>query len=101
MLVCASASEGMPARLYRAPCEIQRDMSKISRELRDIEEMLSVRNIVLEMVTECAGATPEKWIPELEELLCEARDALSRMHRLRDSLEDLSDELEVAKCYAS
>ena len=101
MLVNASKSEGMPARLYRAPCEIQRDMSKISREIRDIEEMLSVRNLVVEMVSECADASPEKWIPELEELLAEAQDALRVLRGLKDTLEDLSRELEEVRCYAS
>ena len=74
-------------------------MSKISRELRDIEEMLTVRNIVLEMVTECADADPEKWIPELEDMVAEAREALDRATRLKASLDELSEELEEVLCY--
>lgn len=99
MLAYADERCGIPARLYRTPCEIRRDMSKISRELRDIEEMLTVRNIVLEMVTECADADPEKWIPELEDMVAEAREALDRATRLKASLDELSEELEEVLCY--
>ena len=98
MLVTSSAYEGMPARLYRSPCEIRRDMTRISKQIKEADEMLSVRNILVEMLSECAKGDPEKWIPELEELVADARASLDSLTRLKSALTDLSSELEESAC---
>ena len=41
------------------------------------------------------------WIPELEETVAEAQDALENLKRLQYALEELSRELEEVKCMMS
>ena len=98
MLAGSSVYEGMPARLYRSPCEIRRDMTRLSKQIKEADEMLSVRNILVEMLSECAGREPEKWIPELEELVADARASLDCLTRLKSALSDLSEEFEETVC---
>lgn len=98
MLASANYCEGIPARLYRSPCEIRRDMSEISKQIKETEQMLSVRNILVEVLSEWADGEPEKWIPELEELISEATEALESMKKFRRALTDLSEELEETLC---
>ena len=98
MFAAANIYEGMPARLYRSPCEIRRDMSKISKQINEADEMLSVHNILVEMLAECAHGEPAAWIPELEEIVADARDSLERLKRLNLSLNELSAELEETLC---
>ncbi len=98
MLVSSSVYEGRPARLYRSPYEIRRDMTRISKQINEADDMLSVRNILVEMLSECARGDPEKWIPELEELVADARASLDALTRLKSALCALSDELEESLC---
>ena len=100
MFASANYCEGIPARLYRSPCEIRRDMSEISKQIKEIDQMLSVRNILVEVLAEWAEGEPEKWIPELEELIKEASDSLEYMKRLKCALTDLAEELEETLCVA-
>ena len=89
--------EGIPPALYRSPTEIRKDIARINRQIREADEMLSVRNILTEMIDELATEDPERWIDELESTVDEARDALRRLCRLRDALTELSVELEESK----
>lgn len=98
MFVSANVYEGMPARLYRSPCEIRRDMTRISKQIKEADEMLSVRNILMEMISECASGEPAKWLPELEEIVAEARESLENLNRLNNALDALSSELAEALC---
>ncbi len=98
MYSCMNVNEGAPARLYRAPSEIRRDMIGISRAIRENEEMLSVHNLLIEMIPEWAEKSPESWIPELEEILADANDAMDNLRRLKAALEGLAEELEDVKC---
>ncbi len=97
MPVYRNDNEGIPPTLYRTPLEIRRDISRITEEIKEADEMLSIRNILTEMIDEFATEEPERWIPELEETLAEAREAMQRLQRLRDALAELSVELEEAK----
>ncbi len=98
MFVSANVYEGMPARLYRSPCEIRRDMTRISKQIKEADEMLSVRNILAEMISECAEGEPSKWLPELEEIVSEARASLENLNRLNTALDSLSSELSETLC---
>ena len=98
MFVSANVYEGTPSRLYRSPCEIRRDMQVISKQIKEADEMLSVRNILVEMIHECSAGEPEKWISELEEIVCEARRSFESLKRLEDAIDDLSEELEESLC---
>ena len=98
MLVHSSVNEGMPARLYRSPCEIRRDMTRISKQIKEADEMLSVRNILVELLSEWSDGDGAKWIPELEEIVRDARASLDNLRRLEGAIDDLSCELEESLC---
>ena len=98
MYSCMNVNEGMPPRLYRSPCEIHRDMARISVKIRENEEMLSVHNLLIEMIPTWVDQSPERWIPELEATVAEATDALENLKRLQFALEELRCELEEVRC---
>ena len=98
MYSCMNVNEGMPPRLYRSPCEIHRDMARISARIRENEEMLSVHNLLMEMIPVWAEEAPDKWIPELEDTLAEATEALETLKELTETIEELRCELEDARC---
>ena len=98
MYSCMNLTEGMPPRLYRSPSEIHRDIIRISARIRENEEMLSVHNLLLEMIPTWAEQSPERWIPELEETVAEAGEALENLKRLQQALEELRSELEEVRC---
>lgn len=98
MYLCMNTYEGTPPRLYRSPDEIRRDMRHIIDKITEQEEMLSVHNLLLEMIPSWAEKSPERWIPELEEMVAEACEALDTIKRLKGALEYLTLELEDVKC---
>ncbi len=93
-----NTAEGMAPRLYRSPSEIHRDMICISAKIRENEEMLSVHNLLLEMIPVWSAQSPERWIPELEATVAEANEALEDLRKLQYALELLSKELEEVRC---
>ena len=93
-----NTSNGMPPRLYRSPSEIHRDMISISARIRENEEMLSVHNLLIEMIPTWAEQSPERWIPELEDPVAEAQEALENLGLLKSALEELQCELEEVRC---
>ncbi len=101
MYSCMNVREGQPPRLYRSPLEIHRDMAKISARIRENEEMLSVHNLLFEMIPTWAEKSPESWIPELEATVAEASEALINLRRLQRGLEELRLELEEVRCMMS
>lgn len=88
-----SAYEGEPLRLYRTPEEIGRDIGSIKEKLEKTGEMLNVRSILIDMISECAEGDPERWIPALRAVVGEAEDALRIMKSLKESLDMLESEL--------
>ena len=98
MYTLMNCVEGISARLYRTPGEIRKDMERISKKISETSEMLSVHNILMEMIPIWAEESPEKWIPELEETLANANEALETLRELRETLFELRDELEDARC---
>lgn len=98
MYSCMNVNEGLPPRLYRTPGEIHRDMIRISARIRETEEMLSVHNLLIEMIPTWAEQSPEKWLPELEATVAEALEALENIKKLQCALELLRDELEEVRC---
>lgn len=94
----ANMNEGLPPRLYRSTAEIRRDMAVIAAKVRDTEEMLSVHNLLIEMIPTWAEQSPRQWIPELLDTLSEAEAALENLRRLKLELEALANELEEVRC---
>jgi len=93
MLVYGNAGEGYPVRLYRDAGEVRSDIANIYEKIRDAEEMLTVRGLVMDMVSEWSLKDPKKWIRELEESIEEAREALESLNRLYEALEEIQEEL--------
>ncbi len=93
MLGFMNEYEGIPPRLYRSPEEIRREMGDISKRIRAADEQLNLRNMLMSVMAELADAEPRRWIPELEEALAEAKDALEDLSHLERTLEELSAEL--------
>lgn len=97
MYTCLNTNEGLPPRLYRSPLEIHRDIAVISCKIRENEEMLSVHNLLIEMIPLWAEQSPERWLPELEATVAEACEALDNLKMLQIALEELSYELEEVR----
>lgn len=93
MYTYANAAEGMPPRLYRRPSEVQADIAEISEKVREAKEMLTVRGLLVSVISEWTVKNPQKWFSELEESMEEARAALENLRELSSALEDLKCEL--------
>lgn len=89
--------EGSPPRLYRSTEEIRRDMMKISTQIRENEEKISLHNLIMEMLPSLAEKDPEKWISQLRETICEADEALDNLKRLKFALDELVTELDEVR----
>ena len=93
-----SFCDGEPPRLYRSPSEIKSDIRDIAIRIKETESMLNVRSLLMDMLTAAAENEPEKWIPEIEEVVNEANATLSELRGLKESLDELFDEWREAKC---
>ncbi len=89
--------EGDPIRLYRSVGEIRRDITDIKRRIEQSGERLNVRMLLGEIATECVGKDADQWVPLLRELVDEAEDTLDELHKLKDGLGRLFEELEDTK----
>lgn len=92
-----STYEGEPARLYRSPEEIRKDIFEIKTKIESVDSMLNVRNILTSMMDECYVGEPEKWIPTLAAIVEDAAETLEHLKSLQDSLDILTEELEDTK----
>lgn len=97
MFVEADLYEGIPSRLYRTPKEITEDIAAVKAGIREIDSALSVHDLLMEFITEWAKEEPKRWIGELEELLSEAKASLKALTELKESLDDLKEELEESR----
>ena len=98
MLSYSSCYEGTPARLYRAPDEIRRDIRKVRREIEEINDQVSIRELLMEILSGCAPDDPERCIPELREILDAAEESLEELRKLSESLVFLEEELRETLC---
>ena len=92
------AVNGIPPRIYRTPGEIRRDIFEISEKIESTSDMLNIRALLVDMLMSDRADTPETLIPDLEEAIAEARDALESLKRLNRELELLEEELEEVRC---
>lgn len=91
---------GESPRIYRNTGEIRKDIKRISDEIRESNERLNLRALLLDLVDECRAEElkPAIWIPELSAALDEAREAYERLSTLYDELEILHEELRETRC---
>lgn len=93
-----STYEGEPARLYRTPAEIRRDINIIKERIDTTVSMLNVRALLTDMVSECASGDPEKWAGVLRLVLDETDGSLEQLRKMKKSFDCLVSELEETKC---
>ena len=93
MLRYGNYESGEATRLYRDPREIRKDMDRINSEIKHASSMFNIRNMLLELLLRSEGDDDEKTVGELELLVEEAKDALSELTELKDSLNGLCEEL--------
>ena len=96
--VGADISEGRPPRLYRSVEEIRRDIGRIKSELTESDEMINVRNILSELISELESNEADKWQSSVERLIEDAQDAMIMLTKLKDKLDMLNCELEETRC---
>ena len=98
MMISSNPYEGAPPRLYRGCAEIKSDISELRAELREIEERLTVRNVLMELVSSAEHSDPAEWVPVLEEIAGEAREALEKLNSFGERIEELREELLETRC---
>ncbi len=84
---------GQPPRLYRTPNEIKNDIAEIAERIAEINEMLNVRNIISEIISEQSEDDARRRAMAVEELADFAAEVLVEMEELEESLASLRDEL--------
>ena len=80
-------------RIYRRPSEIRSDIAEIKARIDETDNMINVRSLLLDTLCEFADGDPDKWLPEIEEIVAEARETLEHLSSLERTLSDLEDEL--------
>ena len=93
-----STYEGEPARLYRSPTDIRRDIYEIKEKIAKCNEMLNVRGILTETITDLSLGEPSGWICALRAIVEDAEDTLSTLNELKATLDCLKEELEDTRC---
>ena len=88
---------GIPPRIYRTPAEIKTDIQKISLRIKETSSMLNIRELLINILMSERADSPENLIPELEEAIAEARWALDSLHKLKEELDSLEEELGEVK----
>ena len=88
----------MPLSLYRSAGDILGDICEVRGKIEDIRGSLSIRELLMDMLSEPVERGCEEWIYDLEALLGEAEAARRRMLELCDELGFLEAELGEAEC---
>lgn len=92
-----STYEGEPARLYRSPERIREDILAIRNKIESVDSMLNIRTILTDVIDKYAVGDPEKWIPALALIVEDAEETLDSLKKLRENLDQLTEELEDTK----
>ena len=93
MLVAYNTYEGEPTRIYRRPADIRRDIADIKARIAETDNMINVRSLLLDALSEVSEGDPDKWLPEIEEIVEEAKETLRFLSVLEQRLSDLEEEL--------
>jgi hypothetical protein len=92
------SNNGIGPRIYRNPSEIKTDIKKIGMEIDETLSMINIRSLLIDILSGDNAASPEKLIPDLEEAIYEAKDALNKLRGLKEELCMLEEELEETRC---
>lgn len=83
----------IPPRTYRATEEICADIRGVREEISDILDMLNVRTLLTNIISEDSESDMNRRIEALNELLDYAGEALAEMRELEELLDALREEL--------
>ena len=97
MYIRSIRDEGIPGGLYRHTSEIRRDMDIVERKIREIEEKLSVRNLVADIIDSGKEVIDEGFIESMDQVIEDAERSIFHLERLRDAMEYLEEELEQVR----
>ena len=79
--------------MYRRPSDIKDDIAAIKARIAETDNMINVRSLLLDALCEFSEDEPDRWLPEIEEVVEEARRTLAALTELEHTLADLEDEL--------
>lgn len=85
--------EGLPPRLYRTPEQIKADITDIAERINEIYEMINIRNIISEVISESCEEDLLSRIKAVNELLESAENALFDMKMMEKDIDMLREEL--------
>ena len=92
------ATAEMPSVPYRTPREVRRDISVIKEKIKDVNERLNMRTLLMDMLSdEGTVNNPNSWIPELTEALEVARQSQMTLLSLEKELRELCAELKESR----
>ena len=84
---------GSEGRLYRSPNEIKSDIEEVAERLSLIKEMLNVRSLISEVISDQSEGEPKRSAEAINELIEYADEALCEMKELNEVLSELRCEL--------
>ena len=79
--------------VYRRPSDIKDDIAAIKARIAETDNMINVRSLLLDALCEFSEGEPDRWLPEIEEVVEEARQTLAALSELERTLAELEDEL--------
>ena len=79
--------------VYRRPSDIRNDIAAIRARIAETDNMINVRSLLLDALCEFSEDEPDRWLPEIEEVVEETRRTLLALSELERTLADLEDEL--------
>lgn len=79
--------------VYRRPSDIRDDIAAIRARIAETDNMINVRSLLLDALCEFSEDEPDRWLPEIEEVVEETRRTLLALSELERTLADLEDEL--------
>ena len=79
--------------VYRRPSDIRSDIAAIRARIAETDNMINVRSLLLDALCEFSENEPDRWLPEIEEVVEETRRTLAALSELESTLAVLEDEL--------
>ena len=86
----------MPLRLYRRGDEIRDDISDVKRKIEEIGASLSIREMLMELISDKRERCMAEWLYDIEAILGDAEKAYYKLGDLREELRLLEAELSEA-----
>ena len=93
MTLATRISDGGEYAIYRRPSDIRGDIAAIRARIAETDNMINVRSLLLDALCEFSEEEPDRWLPEIEEVVEETRMTLAALSELESTLAVLEDEL--------